>query len=161
MRTILLLPWLLIACATPRHLELAPQVPPTGTEAPRADLSRDAGQRAAADRSPSRPMAELPTMNETPMIETTVAFRSVVEVVEVPQPVAADPGDAAQARYYHDDWQPERYRYQERRRGFFPVGTAVGAGVGAVIGNQSGRRGRGAAIGAGLGLLFDITRAWW
>jgi hypothetical protein len=154
MRTILLLPWLLIACAAPRHLELAPQVPPTSTEAPRADLSRDAGQRAAADRSPSRSMAEMPPMNET-----TVAFRSVVEVVEVPQPVAADPGDAGQARYYHDDWQPERH--QERRRGFFPVGTAVGAGVGAVIGNQSGRRGRGAAIGAGLGLLFDINRAWW
>lgn len=156
MRTILLLPWLLIACSAPRHLELAPQVPPLAAAAPRADLERDAGTRAAADRSPSRPMAELPSMNET-----TVAFRSVVEVVEVPQPVAADSEYGQQARYYYDDWQPDRYRYQERRRGWFPVGTAVGAGVGAVIGNQSGRRGRGAAIGAGLGLLFDINRTWW
>ena len=155
MRIALLLPCLLIACAAPRHLELAPQVPPTSTESPRADLVRDAGQRAAADRSPSRPMAEMPSMSET-----TVAFRSVVEVVEVPQPVAADPGDG-QARYYHEDWQPERDRYQPRRRGWFPVGTVVGAGVGAVIGNQSGRRGRGAWIGGGLGLLFDINRTWW
>lgn len=160
MRIALLLPWLLTACAAPGHLELAPQVPPMERAAPRADLDRDAGQRAAADRSPSRPMAEMPSMSETTMSETTVAFRSVVEVVEVPQPVAADPGDG-QARYYHEDWQPERDRYQPRRRGWFPVGTVVGAGVGAVIGNQSGRRGRGAWIGGGLGLLFDINRTWW
>jgi Glycine-zipper domain len=158
MRTIPLLPFLLIACAAPRHLELAPQVPPMTASTPPADLERDAGQRAAADRSPSRPMTEMPTMNET-----TVAFRSVVEVVEVPQPVAADPGDQPQARYYYDNWQPEgdRYRYRERRAGWFPVGTVVGAGVGAVIGNQSGRRGRGAWIGGGLGLLFDLNRTWW
>ena len=40
-----------------------------------------------------------------------------------------------------------------RRR--FPLGsTLVGAGLGAIIGHQSGNRDRGAAIGAGLGLLF-------
>ncbi len=40
----------------------------------------------------------------------------------------------------------------------FPVNTLLGAGLGAVIGHQSGRRDRGAAIGAGLGLLFDLGR---
>ena len=33
------------------------------------------------------------------------------------------------------------------------LGSAVGAGAGAIIGNQSGRAGEGAAIGAGLGAL--------
>ncbi len=40
----------------------------------------------------------------------------------------------------------------------FPWSTAVGAGLGAVIGHQSGRRDRGLAWGAGLGLLFDLDR---
>ena len=36
-----------------------------------------------------------------------------------------------------------------RRRGTtFPIQTVIGAGVGAIIGNQSGNRGEGAAIGA-------------
>lgn len=33
------------------------------------------------------------------------------------------------------------------------IGTAVGAGVGAIVGNRSGRAGEGVAIGAGLGAL--------
>lgn len=33
------------------------------------------------------------------------------------------------------------------------MGTALGAGAGAIIGNQTGRAGEGAAIGAGLGAL--------
>ena len=38
------------------------------------------------------------------------------------------------------------------------VNAAVGAGIGAIIGNQSGESGRGALIGTGVGLLFDIGR---
>lgn len=41
-------------------------------------------------------------------------------------------------------------------RSTFPIQTAIGAGVGAIIGNQSGDRGEGAAIGAGVGLLLDF-----
>lgn len=44
------------------------------------------------------------------------------------------------------------------RQTAFPIHTALGATVGAIIGHQSGRDGEGAAIGAGLGLLFDLTR---
>ncbi|MGC6489074.1 MAG: YMGG-like glycine zipper-containing protein, partial [Planctomycetota bacterium] len=48
-----------------------------------------------------------------------------------------------------------------RRRGAppsFPVNTAIGAGVGAVLGHQRGRRDEGALWGAGIGLLFDLAR---
>ena len=40
----------------------------------------------------------------------------------------------------------------------FPINTALGAGIGAIIGNQSGRSGRGALIGGGVGLLLDLPR---
>lgn len=50
------------------------------------------------------------------------------------------------------------YYGHSRPRSTFPWNTAVGAGLGAVIGHQSGRRDRGAAIGAGIGLLFDLAR---
>lgn len=53
----------------------------------------------------------------------------------------------------------EHYRHEQRYyRSRFPWNTAIGAGLGAVIGHQSGRRDRGAAIGAGIGLLFDLAR---
>ncbi len=51
-------------------------------------------------------------------------------------------------------------QYGEARRpagrSTFPIQTAIGAGIGAIIGNQSGDRGEGAAIGAGVGLLLDF-----
>ena len=41
--------------------------------------------------------------------------------------------------------------------GSFPIHTALGAGMGAVIGNQFHHQsGQGAAIGAGVGLLLDL-----
>lgn len=39
----------------------------------------------------------------------------------------------------------------------FPWNTAVGAGLGAIIGHQSGHRDEGAWIGAGIGFLFDFA----
>lgn len=53
-----------------------------------------------------------------------------------------------------ESWHYGRDRYRSR----FPWNTALGAGLGAVIGHQSGHRDEGAAIGAGLGLLFDLSR---
>ncbi len=40
----------------------------------------------------------------------------------------------------------------------FPINTAAGASLGAIIGNQSGHCDEGALIGAGIGLLFDFAR---
>jgi hypothetical protein len=46
--------------------------------------------------------------------------------------------------------------------GSFPIHTALGAGMGAVIGNQFHHQsGRGAAIGAGVGLLLDLAHWHW
>ena len=164
MRTLSCCLLLAAACAAPPHVERAPLVPPLAVTQPSADLERDIGVRAAADRSPGRPMSELPSRyTPPPADETTVAYRSVVEVVQVPQAnTGGDAGYDQQARGYYDDWQPQpqSYQYQDRRRGWFPVNTAVGAGIGAVIGHQSGRRDRGALIGGGLGLFLDMQR-WW
>lgn len=64
--------------------------------------------------------------------------------------------------YYYgsgcDTYGRPYYHEQRYRRSSFPVNTAIGAGLGAIIGHQSGRRDRGAAIGAGIGLLFDLAR---
>ncbi|HMQ21551.1 MAG TPA: hypothetical protein PKE00_03625 [Planctomycetota bacterium] len=43
----------------------------------------------------------------------------------------------------------------------FPINTLFYGGLGAVIGHQYGRRDRGLAIGAGLGLLHDVLRFRW
>ena len=60
----------------------------------------------------------------------------------------------ARSRYY----DPYGYYGRPYRRSTFPINTAIGAGVGAIIGHQHGRRGRGALIGGGIGLLFDSMR---
>jgi len=44
------------------------------------------------------------------------------------------------------------------RRPTLPWATLFGASVGAVVGDASGHSGRGAAIGAGMGLLLDLSR---
>ncbi|MCA8964540.1 MAG: glycine zipper family protein [Planctomycetes bacterium] len=60
---------------------------------------------------------------------------------------------------YDDRYYTPDCRYDDRcETTRFPVNTAVGAGLGAIIGHQSGHRDEGAAIGAGIGLLFDLAR---
>ena len=153
------------ACSAPRHLDLLPQVPPLASEGPRADLERDAGKRASTDLSPPLPMPAEPVE----FGGGSVTYRTVVEVQEAPPPPAPEPEYRYVDRYVSvDDYG---YRggvgygyggYGYRRRGpWFPINTAVGAGLGAIIGHQSGRRGRGAWIGGGVGLLLDLNRRWW
>lgn len=62
--------------------------------------------------------------------------------------------------HYHDEvWDDGYYvRSPQASSPTFPWHTAVGAGLGAVIGHQYGHRSRGAWIGAGTGLLFDLHR---
>lgn len=66
-------------------------------------------------------------------------------------------------RYHHysrDPWYDDGYYVRSSYQGSstFPWHTAVGAGLGAVIGHQSGHRSEGAWIGAGYGLLLDLAR---
>ena len=88
-----------------------------------------------------------------------VSFRSVVQVVEVP--AASDTGpsyDGSQGSYTSYPQAVPTASSRRSRGGRFPVGTAMGAGIGAVIGNQSGHSGRGAFIGSNVGFLFDAAR---
>ena len=51
------------------------------------------------------------------------------------------------------------YAHHERRPGsYVPWNTMLYGGLGAVIGHQSGHKGGGFAIGAGVGLLHDLLR---
>lgn len=52
---------------------------------------------------------------------------------------------------------PNTYYRRHRGREFSLGNTLFGAGLGAIIGHQSGHRDRGAAIGAGFGLLMDLA----
>ncbi|MFK7738866.1 MAG: hypothetical protein AB8H80_00985 [Planctomycetota bacterium] len=69
-------------------------------------------------------------------------------------------GDYPRARRdaYREYLQDRRFRGGRRRGNAFPVNTAIGAGIGAIVGHQRGRRGRGALVGSGIGLLFDLAR---
>jgi hypothetical protein len=156
----------LAACSSPPAPPLVPQVPALQREEPRAVVPE--WRRAESDRSP----AESPrgTAFEEPRIGEPV-YRTVVHTVEVPTYVevpseprtqwrAVDHGGVWAEPYgsygYHGYYEP--YGYRRARRSTFPVNTLLGAGLGAVIGHQSGRRDRGALIGGGLGLLFDLPR---
>ncbi|MBL8726987.1 MAG: glycine zipper family protein [Planctomycetes bacterium] len=147
-------------CAAAPTVGRAPQVPPLDIAVPQADLTRDEGTRAAADRRPAMPMAEEPMLPSS----SNVAYRTFTQTVEVPVevvverevPVAGEPYYVG-TRGYRDWYDYDRAR---RRGTWFPVNTVVGAGVGAIIGHQRGHRGRGALIGAHAGLLLDVAR-WW
>lgn len=61
--------------------------------------------------------------------------------------------------YYQDYYAPAPYQgYRPSRRRFGLGNTLFGAGLGAIIGHQNGRRDKGAAIGAGIGFLLDMAR---
>jgi hypothetical protein len=112
--------------------------PDTNDEATKAWLDQTIEQRRAAN--PDTPPAPL--------------YQTVERTVYVEQPV----------RYYggydsYNSWgEPvyaQRYYRPYRQYSGFPINTAVGAGIGALVSRH--HRGRGAAIGAGIGLLFDLA----
>jgi hypothetical protein len=154
------------ACTAPPQVGRAPLVPPLDQEMPKADLSRDQGTRAAADLSPPVPMqdGELPSR----LRELPPTYRTVVHVVETPVYVEVPGGGdvAGEGSYtphyaeYIGFYRDVDRRHRRWREPFFPVHTAVGAGIGAIIGHQSGHRDRGALIGGSIGLARDLGR-WW
>lgn len=148
------------ACAGAPTVGRAPQVPPLDIDVPQADPSRDDRVRADADRRPPMTFADQQAMATS----DPVAYRTFTQTVEVPVevvverevPVAGEPYYVG-TRGYRDWYDYDRAR---RRGAWFPVNTVVGAGVGAIIGHQRGRRDRGALIGGSTGLLLDLAR-WW
>ncbi|MCK5944781.1 MAG: glycine zipper family protein [Planctomycetes bacterium] len=161
--SILLLALSLAACAAPKVLprqSLAPAVAPPS----HAFVDRDRVRVEAAERStpvPSTPAPSMPEHNaarpgprpEPPVYRTVVETVEVERVVEVEAPRWRDYGG-----YDYDVYLDGRRSYRRRGTTPFPVNTAIGAGVGAIIGHQRGRRGRGALIGSGIGLLLDLDR---
>ena len=137
--------------ATQRFLdqEIERQTPAPRLPAPHADRYRARAQ----DPTPPAATDEAATNR---FLDTEIERRRTVQAVPEPtyvvervyEPVYVDRVE------YRDvgSWEYRQYRSR------FPWNTAVGAGLGAIIGHQSGRRDRGAAIGAGVGLLFDIAR---
>ena len=165
----LLLALLATACATPEGLPRAPLVPPVAIEKPVIKSER---VRADSDRSPPTAIDQ-PASPRDPQSITGVAppnYRTIVETVEVPVEVEI-PVDVRMPRrriagdgrgYYYEPNYDDYVRYRRSGRRWrpsgFPVNTAIGAGVGAIIGHQRGRRDRGALIGGGIGLLMDLNR---
>lgn len=85
------------------------------------------------------------------------------------QPVAEPPPPAPEPQVLYVEGDPyyrpiyyygPRYEHRPAPSTTFPVHTAVGAGLGAIIGHQSGHKGEGAWIGGGLGLLMDLCSHW-
>ena len=145
---------LLVACAAPRPLPRAPLAPPPSDDRPAV---RSETREPAASPAPRRAVRSAEVDTPAPPV-----YRSFVEVVEVPVPVAGarevvapDHRDHAYEAYLD---RHARGRYRVRQTNPFPVNTAIGAGVGAIVGHQHGRRGRGALIGSGIGLMFDLMR---
>jgi hypothetical protein len=131
----------------PQPVVTEPSMPSTHADRYRAPsrsmptVMSEAATRAYLDRAiEQRRLAQ-------PVTPPTVVIERPVEVTQYPPVYDYDPY-----------WQYRQSPTTRRARSTFPWNTAVGAGLGAIIGHQSGRRDRGAAIGAGIGLLFDLWR---
>lgn len=108
--------------------------------------------RAAADRSP--PVA---AVAESPA-SGGVTFRTVTWL-PASAAVSAPAEDPPPEPVTSEHRRPSTVAVRHRRIGpSFPVGTLIGAGAGRVIGRHHGHASRGAWIGAGVGLLFDLQR---
>lgn len=82
-------------------------------------------------------------------------YQTVEHTTYVDRPVYTD--RPYQDPHYDDYGRPVYGSPYAERPSTFPVHTAIGAGMGAIIGNQFHHQsGQGAAIGAGVGLLLDL-----
>ena len=160
MRTVFTVSLLLsvVACAGPRYAERTPPPPPPPPQAaqlpPRQDLTplppvNDAATKAWLDREIEHNRYVAPPPPPVPAVERLADERQLGY-----QPADQDP--YAYRPYYHYG----AYGRSEPPGTTFPLHTALGAGVGAIIGHQSGHRSEGAWIGGGLGLLMDLGSHW-
>ncbi len=85
----------------------------------------------------------------------------LADPIKEPPPPPPAPYATAPIRLHERYWfldESGEYRPRPRPPRLPLAGTLLGAGIGAIIGHQSGRRDKGAAIGAGIGLLLDAAR---
>lgn len=140
------------ACAatkpTPRRA-LAPATSKVAAPAVSARVYTEAAERLAPRRAPAAAAAS--------NVARPYAVPRAVVVEEV-ESAPAPPSAAAPAYDVYQGYLERRGRPRRRAPNPFPVNAAVGAGLGAVLGHQAGRRDEGALIGGGIGLLFDLGR---
>ena len=151
----------LSACAAPQPLPrraLAPAPSPISAAPVKIPnrVRAEAFERAAPAVAPRAGQWASPAPN--PARPAAPTHRSFVERVEVPVERVVEVAPALQRYDDYDDYLARRRAGRRRDPNPFPVNTTFGAGVGAILGHQSGRRDEGALIGAGLGLVFDLAR---
>ncbi len=128
-----------------------------------ADTTNGEATSSWFDRTISERRAANPDQPPVPIVQT------VEHTVYVDRPVYYRDGWDDGDRYGYPHYRHSRYGYSyddcgvplyhgRYHRSTFPVNTAIGAGLGAIIGRRSHHSGRGAAIGAGIGLLLDLAR---
>ncbi|HLQ36358.1 MAG TPA: YMGG-like glycine zipper-containing protein [Planctomycetota bacterium] len=137
--------------------QAAPAPPAAAPAAPRTNATDEAATQRWLQQQIEDRNAVNPERAPEPI------YQEVERTVYVDRPVyyrGCDPYGYGYSYDYDSCGRPVyEPRYYGYRRGTdFPINTALGAGLGAIIGNQSHRSGRGAAIGAGIGLLFDLGR---
>ncbi len=133
------------ACSGPRYVERTRPVPPAPPPAAQTTTPTVAPMNEDATRAWLDREIEL-----APVVEPPEPIVQLGERV-VERPVA----DHDYSRYPHHD---PYYRPRYRRHSTFPINTALGAGIGAIIGHQDGHRGEGAWIGGSIGYLLDHAR---
>ena len=162
MRTSMLVLLALCACSSPNYVGHVTSPPPRWSE-PAPSSSRPATTNDdAADRFLQQEIERksgsggyvVPRDTRQSYEPETVRFLG--EEIERKTPPPAPEVRYVERSVYVD--RPYSYGpYEYRRRSTFPWGTAYGAGIGAIIGHQSHRTNRGAWIGGGIGLLFDLA----
>lgn len=124
----------LAACSAPPRVPDDPVIPPPYRQQPERDY-------------------RVPATNDTASQE--YLEQEIQRRGRVPEPPPAPPRERVQTVYL------DRYVPAQPARdpaAAFPWATAYGASIGAIIGSTSYDTGEGAAIGAGIGFLFDLGR---
>jgi hypothetical protein len=138
-----------VAPPPPVALELAaPAAPQRRMEPPSADADEAATSRWLAEAI-ERERRERPNLPPVPLQQTVYVERPVW------QERIYGPGydEFGAPVYGYEPWQRNDWRTTP-----FPVNTLIGATVGAYTGHGGHSRSRDIAIGAGIGLLFDLAR---
>jgi hypothetical protein len=162
------------ACSTPQYAERmpirpAPSMPlaPTAQQMAQPVAPSPAPQAAPLDDAATKAWLDqqIDQNRYVPPPPPPPPVQVVERVVERPVYVRERVAYESYPSYGYDgyySYQPYYYGSYQRRsyHSTFPLNTALGAGVGAIIGHQSGHRGRGAWIGGGLGLLLDLNSRW-
>lgn len=166
---------LLAACSAPAHLvrDDARPFPAATRQEPEPLPTRgpDAGAFQPVDESATQAwLQQQIERRRAEHPEPEPIYRYVEQVVEKPVYVEYPVYTAEPCHEPYSDrgvgWDDRgepvyvaRHRwYREPDCSPFPIHTALGAGIGAIIGHQSHHRDRGALIGGGLGLLLDLGR---